>query len=79
MEEAREHYLGDEIEYAENPMEAVQGADALVIVTEWNEFRRPDFDALKANLKQPVIFDGRNIFPRKTLEDAGFTYHAIGR
>ncbi len=79
MDEAREHYLGDEIEYAESPMEAVQGADALVIVTEWNEFRRPDFDALKTGLKQPVIFDGRNIFPRATLEESGFTYHALGR
>ena len=74
-----EHYLGDEIEYAESPMDAVQGADALVIVTEWNEFRRPDFDALKSGLKQPVIFDGRNIFPRATLEESGFTYHALGR
>ena len=79
MEEAREHYLGDEIEYAESPMDAVQGADALVIVTEWNEFRRPDFDALKGGLKQPIIFDGRNIFPRETLEESGFTYHALGR
>jgi len=79
MDEAREHYLGDEIEYADKPMDAVQGADALVIVTEWNEFRRPDFDALKAALKAPLIFDGRNIFPRQTLEDAGFTYFAIGR
>ncbi len=79
MEEAREHYLGDEIEYADKPMDAVQDADALVIVTEWNEFRRPDFDALKAALKSPLIFDGRNIFPRQTLEDAGFTYFAIGR
>ena len=79
MDEAREHYLGDEIEYAAGPMDAVQGADALVIVTEWNEFRRPDFDALKAALKSPVVFDGRNIFPRKTLEEAGFTYFGIGR
>ena len=79
MDEAREHYLGDEIEYAESPMDAIQGADALVIVTEWNEFRRPDFDALKSGLKQPIIFDGRNIFPRATLEESGFTYHALGR
>ncbi|MEM9379725.1 MAG: UDP-glucose/GDP-mannose dehydrogenase family protein [Planctomycetota bacterium] len=79
MDEAREHYLGDEIEYAAGPMDAVQGADALVVVTEWNEFRRPDFDALKAALKAPIVFDGRNIFPRKTLEDAGFTYFGIGR
>ncbi len=79
MDEAREHYLGDEIEYAESPMEAIQGADALVIVTEWNEFRRPDFEALRSGLKQPVIFDGRNIFPRETLEELGFFYEALGR
>ena len=79
MDEARDHYLGDEIEYAESPMDAIEGADALVIVTEWNEFRRPDFEALRSGLKQPVIFDGRNIFPRKTLEELGFTYHALGR
>ncbi|QDV09754.1 UDP-glucose 6-dehydrogenase [Planctomycetes bacterium Poly30] len=79
MDEARDHYLGDEIEYAAGPMEAAQGADALVIVTEWSEFRRPDFDALKAALKSPVVFDGRNIFPRKTVEELGFTYHGVGR
>ena len=79
MEMCRDHYLGDKIEYAANPMEALQGADALVLVTEWNEFRRPDFDAVKAALKQPVIFDGRNVWPRKTLEELGFTYSGIGR
>lgn len=79
MDEAREHYLGDEIAYAPSPMAAVEGADALVIVTEWNEFRRPDFDALKAALKSPVVFDGRNVFPRSTLEKLGFVYHGIGR
>lgn len=79
MGEAKEHYIGDEIEYAATPMEAAVGADALVIITEWNEFRRPDFDALKSALKTPVIFDGRNIFPRTTLEDLGFTYHGVGR
>ena len=79
MEEAKEHYIGDEIEYAATPMEAAIGADALVIITEWNEFRRPDFDALKSALKTPIIFDGRNIFPRTTLEDLGFTYHGVGR
>ncbi|MEM6672145.1 MAG: UDP-glucose/GDP-mannose dehydrogenase family protein [Planctomycetota bacterium] len=79
MDEAREHYLGDEIEYADSPMKAVDGADALVIVTEWNEFRRPDFDALAKALKNPVVFDGRNIFPRGTVEEAGFTYYGIGR
>ncbi|MFT5050823.1 MAG: UDPglucose 6-dehydrogenase [Chlamydiales bacterium] len=79
MEESRKHYLGDRIQYAETPMAALDGADALVIVTEWNEFRRPDFDAVKAKLRQPLIFDGRNIYRRKTLEEAGFKYWGIGR
>jgi UDPglucose 6-dehydrogenase len=78
MREAKEHYLGDRVEYAENPMDALEGADALVLLTEWNEFRRPDFDAVKKALKSPLVFDGRNIYRRKTLEDAGFTYYGIG-
>jgi UDPglucose 6-dehydrogenase len=78
MTEAREHHLGDRVEYADNPMAALEGADALVLVTEWNEFRRPDFDAVKAKLRSPVIFDGRNIYPRHTLEELGFTYQGIG-
>jgi len=60
-------------------MDALEGADALVLVTEWNEFRRPDFDAVKARLRQPLVFDGRNIYRRETLEQAGFRYWGIGR
>jgi len=78
VEEARAHHLGDRIDYAEKPMDALAGADALIIVTEWNEFRRPDFEAIKGLLKDPVIFDGRNIYSRKTLERLGYTYYAIG-
>jgi UDPglucose 6-dehydrogenase len=78
MEEARKRHLGDRVEYADVPMAALEGADGLVLVTEWNEFRRPDFDAVKAALKTPVIFDGRNIYPRATLEKLGFTYYGIG-
>ena len=70
--------LGERIDYAGGPMAALEGADALVLVTEWNEFRRPDFDAVKAALKTPVVFDGRNIYPRATLEKLGFTYYGIG-
>ena len=77
-EESRRHYLGDRIDYAEKPMQALEGADALILVTEWNEFRRPDFEAVKVALKTPVIFDGRNIYRRKTLEALGFTYYGIG-
>jgi UDPglucose 6-dehydrogenase len=78
MNESKKRYLGDRVEYAEVPMAALEGADALVLVTEWNEFRRPDFEAVKAALKTPVIFDGRNIYPRATLERLGFTYYGIG-
>jgi len=79
MEESKHIYLGDTIEYAPNPIAAVEGADALILVTEWNEFRRPDFDRIKASLKQPVILDGRNIWSRSKLEAMGFEYRGIGR
>jgi UDPglucose 6-dehydrogenase len=59
--------------------EALTGADALAIVTEWREFRSPDFDAIKAALKQPVIFDGRNLYDPAHMARAGFSYYAIGR
>ncbi|MEO0652817.1 MAG: UDP-glucose/GDP-mannose dehydrogenase family protein, partial [Planctomycetota bacterium] len=78
MEEAKERHLGDSIRYAETPMDALDGADALILVTEWNEFRRPDFDEVKQRLKTPVVFDGRNIYSRKTLEKSGYTYFGIG-
>jgi UDPglucose 6-dehydrogenase len=78
IDEAKRHYVGDKIAYAETPMDALDGADALLLLTEWNEFRRPDFDAVKARLRQPVVFDGRNIYSRKTLEGLGFTYFGIG-
>jgi UDPglucose 6-dehydrogenase len=63
----------------ESADEAVKGADALAIVTEWREFRSPDFDALKAALREPVIFDGRNLYDPKILKRAQFHYYAIGR
>ena len=78
MGECREHHLGTSIDYAETPMSALEGADGLILVTEWNEFRRPDFERMKRVLRQPVVFDGRNIYSRKTLEGLGFTYYGIG-
>jgi UDPglucose 6-dehydrogenase len=73
--------LGDNprISYSSTPMEALDGADALAIVTEWKEFRSPDFDAIKAKLKTPVIFDGRNLYDPATPRKAGLEYFAIGR
>ncbi|MEM7310182.1 MAG: UDP-glucose/GDP-mannose dehydrogenase family protein [Planctomycetota bacterium] len=77
-EECKQHHLGESIRYAESPMEALKDADALILITEWNEFRRPDFDQVKSLLRQPIIFDGRNIYRRKTVEELGFTYYGIG-
>ena len=67
------------IAYAESPELALQGADALVIVTEWKEFRSPDFESMKKSLKTPLIVDGRNIYNPKMVREMGFEYLAIGR
>ncbi len=73
--------FGDEprISYAENPDAALVGADALAIVTEWKEFRSPDFARIASTLKTPVIFDGRNLYEPKVVRDAGLDYQPIGR
>jgi UDPglucose 6-dehydrogenase len=60
-------------------MDALDGADALVIVTEWKEFRSPDFDAIRSLLKHPVIIDGRNMYEPELPRSAGLEYHGIGR
>jgi UDPglucose 6-dehydrogenase len=67
------------IEFAAGGPAAAEGADALVIVTEWKEFRSPDFDDLRRNMKQAVIFDGRNLFDPAFVREAGFEYHGVGR
>ena len=69
----------NKIEYCKNAYDAVIGADALLLVTEWNEFRRPDFDKIKSLLKNPVIFDGRNQYNAPRLLEKGFTYYQIGK
>jgi UDPglucose 6-dehydrogenase len=80
MDEAK-RALGNEpkLHYAESLMGAIEGADALLIVTEWKEFRSPDFDGLKTKLKQPVIFDGRNLYDPVEVRAKGFEYFPIGR
>ena len=78
MEEAR-HALGDTIRYASSKMEAAQGADALVLVTEWHEFRNPDWPGLKDAMRQQIVFDGRNIFDPDRVRSTGFEYHGVGR
>jgi UDPglucose 6-dehydrogenase len=80
MPEARRIYASEpRVAYADSPLGVAQGADALVIVTEWKEFRSPDFDGLKERLKQPVIFDGRNLYEPELVRAAGFEYFPIGR
>ena len=71
--------LGDDIDYAESQYAALEGADALVILTEWNAFRRPEFDTVRDRLRAPVIFDGRNLYDPEAVEAAGFTYFSVGR
>ncbi len=71
--------LGDKIRFAENQYDTLAGADALVIATEWNEFRTPDFEKIAGLLSQKAIFDGRNLFDLSTMENMGFHYESIGR
>lgn len=80
VEEAKKFYLRDmpEVVYADSKYEALKNADALVLVTEWKEFRQPDFEEIVKLLKQPVIFDGRNQYEKKRLERYGIEYHQIG-
>ena len=71
--------FGSKIKYAPHAYEALTGADALLIVTEWNEFREPDFARMKKEMKSPVIFDGRNLYVPSHVRGLGFDYHSIGR
>lgn len=71
--------IGDKITYAENQYDALKDADALLIATEWNEFRTPDFSKMKSLLKNPAIFDGRNLFEIYLMEECGFHYESVGR
>jgi UDPglucose 6-dehydrogenase len=77
----REEYFGENpsITYFENKYDALKGADAMLVVTEWKEFRTPDFDEIKKLLKTPVIFDGRLLYEPKKMNELGFEYNSIGR
>ncbi len=77
--ETTKKVLGDRIEYCKTPNAALEKSDALIIVTEWNEFRTPDYQLIKKMLKEPVIFDGRNLYDLSKMEELGFTYYSIGR
>jgi len=74
-----EEQIGDKISYAENPADALKGADALMIMTEWPVFRTPDFDEIKKELKEPLILDGRNLYEVEQMKELGITYFSIGR
>ena len=78
MPEARRR-IGDRIAYANNIYETVEGADVLMVVTEWKEFRLPAWARIRSLMKTPLILDGRNIYNIAEIEEAGFTYHCIGR
>ena len=69
----------DDLVLCESAQEALDGSDALAIVTEWQEFRSPDFDVIKKKIADDVIFDGRNLYEPETIEQLGLQYYAIGR
>ncbi len=78
MDNVRQRY-GSRLAYCAHRDQALEGADALAIVTEWKHFINPDFDAMRRAMRQPVIFDGRNLYRPERMKQAGFTYHSIGR
>ena len=78
IHEARRR-LGDTITFADTSYAALDGADALVVVTDWNEYRFPDFARIRAALRQPIVIDGRNLYDQAKMEKLGFTYRSIGR
>jgi UDPglucose 6-dehydrogenase len=78
LKEARKHF-GDRIEYSTNQYDILQGADALAIITDWNEYRNPDFDRIKNTLKMPLVVDGRNLYKPDRMQAAGFRYVPLGR
>ncbi|MCK9344259.1 MAG: UDP-glucose 6-dehydrogenase, partial [Massilibacteroides sp.] len=78
MDEAKRR-IGDRISYAKDIYDAVIDADAILMVTEWKEFRLPSWPAIKKLMVSPVVIDGRNLYDIKELEENGFVYHCIGR
>ncbi len=71
--------FGASIKYGSEPYEVLEGADALAVLTEWHEFRRPDFEKVRSLLKEAVVFDGRNLFKPARMKEMGFEYHSVGR
>ena len=79
METARSFQLGDRIAFGEDAYSACEGSDALIVVTEWLQYRRPDWDIVRDALRAPIVFDGRNLFKPSRMRALGFTYYSIGR
>jgi len=77
--QAAQSVVQEPVEYATDPYHAIEGADALILATEWNQFRRPDFQRMLQVMKRPVIFDGRNQYSREEMNNLGFDYHSVGR
>jgi UDPglucose 6-dehydrogenase len=71
--------VGPHVRIAPEPYACAEGADALFLVTEWNEFRMPEWARLKAVMRAPVVFDGRNLWDAKKAREAGFSYYGVGR
>jgi UDPglucose 6-dehydrogenase len=71
--------VGDKIDFAESQYDALENADALIIATEWSEFRTPEFEKIASMLKNKVIFDGRNVYDRGQMKELGFFYESVGR
>ena len=76
---AAQRMIGDGVRFAPSNYEAIEDADALVVVTDWNEYRHPDFNRMKAAMKSPVVIDGRNLYDREKMKSLGFVYDSIGR
>jgi UDPglucose 6-dehydrogenase len=77
--EVARRIFGDRVSFGERPYDVLPQVDGLFVVTEWNEFRHPDFERIKSMMKQPVVFDGRNVFEAARMRELGFTYYGIGR
>ena len=76
---ARRWHFGDRVDYAADEYEACEGADALIVATEWHQYRRPEWSRVTEALRTPIVFDGRNLFNPHHMEAAGFEYYPIGR
>lgn len=71
--------IGEKIKYIKSAYETLENADSLIIMTEWNEFRNPNFNKIKSMLKEPVVFDGRNLYDTEKMQEEGFIYYSVGR